>query len=75
MFCYVENIRGKIHIYLKQPISQSTFSRQLVTFGEIAGFTESLFTHRFQYGGSTVLNESGKSWRMPVVPWAPLIRH
>ncbi|KAE8130760.1 hypothetical protein BDV38DRAFT_291355 [Aspergillus pseudotamarii] len=59
VFCKVKSVRGKIQIHRDQPISQSTLSRQLKTFGEIAGFKWSLFTHRFRYGGGTILNESG----------------
>ncbi|KAL4879841.1 hypothetical protein BJY04DRAFT_228777 [Aspergillus karnatakaensis] len=33
--------------------------KSLKVFGEIAGFKWSLFTHRFRYGGGTILNESG----------------
>ncbi|KAL4810583.1 hypothetical protein BDV18DRAFT_127695 [Aspergillus unguis] len=59
VFCHVESIRGKNRIDRKRPISQSTLTRQLKVFGEIAGFKWSLFTHRFRYGGGTILNESG----------------
>ncbi|BDD63414.1 hypothetical protein MAP00_008306 [Monascus purpureus] len=59
VFCKVKCVRGKIQIHRDQPISQSTLSRQLKVFGEIAGFKWSLFTHRFRYGGGTILNESG----------------
>ena len=60
VFCKVKSVRGKIQIHRDQPILQSTLSRQLKIFGEIAGFKWSLFTHRFRYGGGTILNESGK---------------
>lgn len=60
IFCHVKSIRGKNRIDRKRPISQSTLTRQLKVFGEIAGFKWSLFTHRFRYGGGTILNESGK---------------
>ncbi|KAE8413590.1 hypothetical protein BDV36DRAFT_286879 [Aspergillus pseudocaelatus] len=46
VFCKVKCVRDKIQIYRDQPISQSTLSRQLKIFGEIAGF-------------NTILNESG----------------
>lgn len=68
VFCKVKCVRGKIQIHRDQPISQSTLSRQLKVFGEIAGFKWSLFTHRFRYGGGTILNESGKLWCMPSCP-------
>lgn len=71
VFCHIEGIRGKIQIHRKQPISQSSLSQQLKKFGEIAGFKWSLFTHRFRYGGGTILNESGECWHMPMAPWAP----
>ncbi|KAI2834294.1 hypothetical protein CBS11350_10827 [Aspergillus niger] len=59
VFCKVTSVRGKIQIHRDQPIPSSTLSRQLKVFGEIAGFKWSLFTHRFRYGGGTILNESG----------------
>ena len=68
VFCKVKSVRGKIQIHRDQPILQSTLSRQLKIFGEIAGFKWSLFTHRFRYGGGTILNESGKLWNMPSCP-------
>lgn len=60
VFCKVEATKGKIKIHRDQPISVGSLSGQLQTFGEIAGFKWSLFTHRFRYGGGTILNESGK---------------
>jgi Protein of unknown function (DUF3435) len=60
VFCRVEATGGKVKVHRKQPISIETLSFQLKTFGEIAGFRWSLFTHRFRYGGGTILNGSGK---------------
>ena len=61
VFCRIEVIKGRIKCHRDQPISVSSLSAQFQTFGEIAGFKWSLFTHRFRYGGGTILNESGKS--------------
>lgn len=60
VFCKVEATKGKIRFQRDQRISLGSLSGQLQTFGEIAGFKWSLFTHRFRYGGGTILNESGK---------------
>jgi hypothetical protein len=60
VFCKVEAARGNIVLHRHQPISVGSLSNQLQTFGEIAGFKWSLFTHRFRYGGGTIMNESGK---------------
>jgi hypothetical protein len=59
VFCKVEAKGGKVKVLRKEPISKSTLSRQIAVFGEIAGFLWKLFTHRFRYGGGTVLNKSG----------------
>ncbi|KAJ5950701.1 uncharacterized protein N7479_009114 [Penicillium vulpinum] len=59
VFCKVEAAKGKIVFHRHQPISVGSLSNQLQTFGEIAGFKWSLFTHRFRYGGGTIMNESG----------------
>jgi hypothetical protein len=60
VFCKIEGIKGLIKCHRDQPISKSSLSSQFQTFGEITGFKWSLFTHRFRYGGGTILNESGK---------------
>lgn len=68
VFCKVTSVRGKIQVHRDQSILQSTLSRQLKVFGEIAGFKWLLFTHRFRYGGGTILNESGMWWHLPSCP-------
>lgn len=60
VFSKVEATKGMVRFQRDQPISLGSLSSQLQTFGEIAGFKWSLFTHRFRYGGGTILNESGK---------------
>lgn len=60
VFCRVDAKRGKVTVNQKQPITKSTLSSQMKLFGEIAGFLWSMFTHRFRYGGGTIMNASGK---------------
>ncbi|KAJ5871101.1 uncharacterized protein N7529_003454 [Penicillium soppii] len=59
VFCKVEANKGNIKFHRYRPNSVGSLSGQLQTFGEIAGFKWSLFTHRFRYGGGTILNKSG----------------
>lgn len=63
VFCRVEAKRGKVTVNHKLPITKATLSKQIKTFGEITGFGWSLFTHRFRYGGGTIMNASGKLLR------------
>ncbi|KAE8414836.1 hypothetical protein BDV36DRAFT_298672 [Aspergillus pseudocaelatus] len=58
VFCKVKGVCDKIQIHRDQPISQSTLSRQLKIFGEIAGFKWSLFTRRFRNATRINLHEA-----------------
>jgi hypothetical protein len=65
MFC---QMKAKGNMVYKKPISQSTLLNQLKLFGEISGFRWNLFTHRFQYGGDTIMNKNDKVSFMPFAP-------
>uniref|UniRef100_A0A093UP37 Uncharacterized protein n=1 Tax=Talaromyces marneffei PM1 TaxID=1077442 RepID=A0A093UP37_TALMA len=61
VFCRVEAKRGKVTVNPKLPITKATLTKQIRDFGEIAGFPWAVFTHRFRYGGGTIINPSGKA--------------
>jgi hypothetical protein len=65
VFCRVDAKRGKVTVNQKQPITKSTLLSQMKLFGEIAGFLWSMFTHRFWYGGGTIMNASGQFSLIP----------
>ncbi|KAL2836851.1 hypothetical protein BJX68DRAFT_250307 [Aspergillus pseudodeflectus] len=59
VFCKTELVKGIPTIQRTQPMSKSSMSSLLVTFGEIRGWPGAFHAHQFRYGGGKVINESG----------------
>ncbi|OOQ91679.1 C2H2 finger domain protein [Penicillium brasilianum] len=59
IFCKTELVNGAPTIQRTVPMSKSTMSTLLVTFGEIRGWKGAFHAHQFRYGGGKVINESG----------------
>lgn len=61
IFCKTDLVKGVPTIQRTQPMSGTTMSNMLVTFGEIRGWPGAFHAHQFRYGSGTVLNESGRN--------------
>ncbi|KAL4984463.1 hypothetical protein BDW68DRAFT_193609 [Aspergillus falconensis] len=59
VFCKTELVKGVPTIQRTQPMSKSSMSSLLVTFGEIRGWPGAFHAHQFRYGSGKVINESG----------------
>ncbi|KAL2817948.1 hypothetical protein BDW59DRAFT_152275 [Aspergillus cavernicola] len=59
VFCKTELVKGVPTIQRTQPLSKSSMSSLLVTFGEIRGWPGAFHAHQFRYGSGKVINESG----------------
>lgn len=60
VFCKTELVKGVPTIQRTQPLSKSSMSSLLVTFGEIRGWPGAFHAHQFRYGSGKVINESGE---------------
>ncbi|CAG8337405.1 unnamed protein product, partial [Penicillium salamii] len=58
VFCKTEVINGRAVLQWNQPMTEGAMSGRLRNLGEIHGFLQSMFAHRFRYGGGKMLNES-----------------
>ncbi|CAG8182071.1 unnamed protein product [Penicillium nalgiovense] len=58
VFCKTDVINGRAVLQWNQPMTEGTMSGRLRNLGEIHGFLQSMFAHRFRYGGGKMLNES-----------------
>lgn len=58
VFCKTEVINGRAVLQWNQPMTDGAMSGRLRNLGEIHGLLQSMFAHRFRYGGGKMLNES-----------------
>ncbi|CAG8146657.1 unnamed protein product [Penicillium nalgiovense] len=58
VFCKTEVVNGRAVLQWNQPMTEGAMSGRLRNLGEIHGFLQSMFAHRFRYGGGKMLNES-----------------
>jgi hypothetical protein len=58
VFCKTDVINGRPVLQWNQPMTDGAMSGRLRNLGEIHGLLQSMFAHRFRYGGGKMLNES-----------------
>jgi hypothetical protein len=60
IFCKVETVNGKPHIFREQPMSDGSYYAAIKGISEIMGFLNCIFYHQFRYGTGEILDSTGK---------------